>query len=441
MSRPPLLSLDRGAPHDTATTAPSSHAYRLLHSLVLGGEPPSVRAVQSADELRYRRLSAIASLDLQAFMDVASVGAFGLETRATDLWHRTLWLSRPSLAEVDELIAQARESGDAQLTIEATVLSYLVADLSGSPDALERARRAMRMARTEGLRTQLFLSAWALARGRRKENRHALGYHIVSVAFDAAPNIWNRLLGWERSICSGIPVEQHTGLPLAWDVERGAWRTCVGLEGEAVDPALAWTSGRVATVPYGLGASQHSGHHAACLHVSTRSPTRRLFAKTEPSHDGGSPRVLALLAHLAWHKEGVEIPHVFQRVYGFAYEPAHQTVLRTLLRRAREMIAPHEIERTRDQLVLLVSGDLLLPDPDSRVTLENQIIRALASGTDEVVAIARECRVSRRTVQRALHQLSEDGAVASSRTKNSVRYRLEDTTFEPWTELGSREPS
>lgn len=153
------------------------------------------------------------------------------------LWLRTgrAWLAlcgdRPVEVpeQAAEIEAAASRAGDGALVVDAASLRALALLLT---DRLEEAtgvaRRASRMARTEGLPVQEYLAHLVLARVRRLHGRPAMATRILSSLATVAPRTWWGWIAWEQLLSAGPEVAGPLVEALA--TERGPiQRTASGL--------------------------------------------------------------------------------------------------------------------------------------------------------------------------------------------------------------------
>ncbi|MCA9671835.1 MAG: hypothetical protein KC503_39820 [Myxococcales bacterium] len=115
------------------------------------------------------------------------------------LWLHLLRGERDGLADhAAALEGAAARAGSAPLVIEAAALRALaLLSVHDREQAREVARRASRMARTEGLPWWEYLANVVLARVRRLDGRPFMAIRILSALAGAAPPQWLGWIGWE----------------------------------------------------------------------------------------------------------------------------------------------------------------------------------------------------------------------------------------------------
>jgi len=244
--------------------------------------------------------------------------------------------------------------------------------------------------------------------------------------------------------------------PFASDLESaaGAIDPRASVESIGHAPTQQWCKGAISRPPPELcglcahvGAVQ-PGAAAAWVYAPLSGTARRLAphgvelvdasaARISPE-SGRAGRSETLIACLALAgPEGQSLEELFRAVYGFAFvQSTHKNVFNVLMHRTRaklEGIA--EIERDGDQLRLMLHRSLLVPDPRCEQPLEDLVLQLIARrGAGDAKSAAGALEVPLRTVQKALKQLAEEGAVLAKRRGRGVEYRVEDTTFsEPTT--------
>lgn len=397
-----------------------------------------------------------------------------LVARAEDgrgaLWVRALerWvaLARGQASGDAGLGAAARAAGDASLVVEATALDALAAAAAGELDvALECARRASRMARTEALPQAEYLAHLVLARLRRLRGYPHLAGRILDALARLASPRWQRWLAWERGWAG--TVELPGGLAAARAAARAGDRAAYGAATEALydhvrdfapvalearcfvaacDPDAApppqlapWCAGADARAPLGLYAPDDHGSlgYVACRPESRGRrilpPGQGLFgAPLLPRQRRKQSRVESLVSVLALAgPEGVHEADAFRTVYGFAFVPElHRGTFDVAQHRARAYLgARGSLERRGGDVRLVLTEPVLVPDPRCAEPLENRLLRAVAGGAGSAKAAADAAGVSLRQAQKVLQELARDGACVAAREGRQVAYRVEDTTF------------
>ena len=398
----------------------------------------------------------------------------------------------------DEVVAnleqQARLDARADGVVEAACLRALgSAQVGDMTAALAAGRRAFRMGRTEKLRGCEVLAGVVLARLRRLTGRAHLAARIALALRGGAPRPWHPWVEWELVLASGAAVvnpgpalelrglldaaragnraafesrlssltQRLSGLaPMAEDLAR----VCATVDPRA-DPAAAgpeveaWVRGHVGygAPPWGLAALSHAdsdsaeaeAESVALVVASPGAPGRRLLsaatglaasvadASTLPDGPGGRSDALASALALLGPK-GADDDQVFGVVYGFPYVPSlHRGTFDVALHRARALLASHgEIHREDGRISLELRRAVVLADPRSAPATDARVLGHLArSGQLSARELARHLGVSLRTTQDALRGLVEDGACQQRRAGRAVLYDLEDTTFQPPTEI------
>ncbi|MCB9635316.1 MAG: winged helix-turn-helix domain-containing protein [Sandaracinus sp.] len=168
--------------------------------------------------------------------------------RRAESWGRLLRGDVTGLeAEGKALYAEGAQAQDASLVIDATLLRAMASLTLGDVEAATgMARRASRMARTEGLRAERILASLVLARVRRRGGRPHLATRILASIGPLAPPVWQGWLRWERSLAGWRPAAERgpdVDLGLADAPDRPSTRAARGL--------LRWLAGA------------HSGDRAA----------------------------------------------------------------------------------------------------------------------------------------------------------------------------------
>lgn len=390
------------------------------------------------------------------------------------------------------LEAATREGQVAQrpeLVLEASALRALSTaergDISG---ALAIARRASRMARTESLPQSEYLANLVLARIRRLDNKPHLATRILHALYSVAPSPWLPWLAWEIVLATGaLPVLPPTTpgsaapyalealLARAWAGDRPGFdrtaraavehtqrlaplaadlRRCL----QAIDPEIspaelepelaAWALGNTAEPPLGvIGLAKDSGapgEPVAWVWAPADRAGRRVLspgvalararsgAEEPVPSDNKQLRTDSAIAALALvGRAGIAEEALFQKLYGFTYEPErHLSVRDVLYLRVRRRAQPATLEREGGRVWLAHERPLLVPDPRSSPVAEIRILRVLAERrTAAPKEVAAELGISVRTAQDALSRLAEDGAVRKEKARLGLQYILEDTTF------------
>ncbi len=385
-------------------------------------------------------------------------------------------------ARFEALRRRAREPSS---VVDAAAWSAFAALATGDvEEALGRARRASRMARTESLLSCEYLASAVLARARRHAGAPHLAARIAGQLLDVVPSTWRPWVTYELALAGGSPAD-HAGSPslalaALFDAARSGERAAFAdararyearLEGfaplaaearaiaDALDPEADATSafarGAETLSPHGVVDPREGDGAVAFVLCRPGRPARRVLAAGralldvaawEPGDAAANEhRSLTLLAALAF-APAMELEAAFAAVYGFAFTTAkHDAVMRTLLHRTRVTLdAAGTIEREGTTLRLVPSAPLLIPDPRCARPADQRVLAALAIGGGAVGAkdLARSLRVPLRTVQLALKRLVEDGAARSHKDGRRVAYVVEDSAFcEPTLSRLARRPS
>jgi hypothetical protein len=400
-------------------------------------------------------------------------------------------------ARLDVVRAEAAEMRAAVLVVDTTVLRALTSLNAGDlGQAIDRARRASRMARTEAIPRAEFLAHLVLARVRRISGKPHLAARIASSLLEFAAAAWHPWILWELGLAGGEPpvsVNLAPAWPLLGEVRevlaaaeagdrprfdvalaRAMDRTsnCAWLGADlralshlvdptlplpALDPrVLPWVRGETPETPYGL--------HGLCASPATvdpeeaavafviagpgQTPRRTLLQGLELVTGEGvrvaqmrrkSGRLDTAAAALALAgPEGLESTEFFKAVYGFAYSPElHRGVIKTLVHRLRSRL--EDLARVHSEggrLVLEPVTSLILPDPRCAAALNDRVLWLLSTHRGlSARDAAQRLNLPLRTVQTALHELVEDGSCESQRSGRSVSYEVEDTTFSEPTQI------
>jgi len=396
-------------------------------------------------------------------------------------------------AELDLVVRQAARDGHADLVIEAEAVRALGAANAGDLDAaLKLARRASRMARTEAMPQHEYLAHLVLARVRRVTGKPHLATRILAALLEVATPPWRPWLSWELLFANGrLPagVARVHGAPDALArlldgaragdraaYEAAAVATATAVRGVAplvddlrhllgaIDPGVSPASRAPELEPFCDGRAHHPprGLQGVCgdaaeaplawVLSAAGAPPRRILAPGDglaralgptvghETIDGKQIRTdsaIALLALAGPH--GLDEDDLFQRLYGFAYEPErHQSVRSVLYTRVKKRLgAAAELERADGRLRLGHAQSLLVPDPRCTPPPELRILRWLAerrqAGARDVAA---SLGIPLRTAQDVLHRLAEDGALRAERHTKGLHYFLDDTTFSEPTRRG-----
>lgn len=411
----------------------------------------------------------------------------GQSPRSADLAEEHRGLLELVRGDADDALerfeALRRRTKDPSRVVDAATWAALSALAAGDvPQALGRARRASRMARTESLLASEYLASTVLARVRRHAGAPHLAARILDQLRAVVPSPWRPWVRYELAL-AGAAVEDegaagaaHRCFAAARAGDRSAFRQAAeawdaavraisplrdetGAIVEALDPDVAATSpfatGTSPISPHGVVDPHEADGPAAYVLIRPGGEARRLLAagrslveadRWEPSNvSPKEQRTLALLSVLAF-APSMELEDAFHAVYGFRFTSAkHDAVIRTLLHRTRAMLGDAgTIERSGSTLALRAATTLLLPDPRCARPADQRVLAALAAGHGDLgaKALAKSLRVPLRTVQLALKRLVDDGAARAQRDGRQVAYVVEDSAFcEPTLSRLARRPS
>ena len=392
-----------------------------------------------------------------------------------------------------EACAHAREASAPAALIDASALLALAVAPRDLGSALDTARRASRMARTEGLPQGEYLANVVLARIRRLTGRPHHAARILAALARVAPLPWQPFIVAELALAGALDSARAAMLgaedaigpvaarPLldaffaARDGDRetfdaraaaatGGLGTLEPFAAEladtlcAIDPARpanatdaeirGWLTGVDTATParlLGLSAivEAESADEGTAAFVVARpgGAARRVVAlghalaavdlRIEPKR-GRPGRVETMIAALALAPQGLQTGALFRTIYGFEYEAArHRDLFKQLVYRARgELGDAGTIERDDERFRLELRGSILVPDPRCERPLEDLVLRFLARhGAGSAKATASTLKISLRKAQQALAQLADEGAIEVDKDGRAVHYRLEDTTF------------
>lgn len=366
--------------------------------------------------------------------------------------------------------------GTVEVTTQRALLHARRGELS---EATALARRASRMARTEGILQQEYLANLVLARIRRHAGRNHLAVRILSALSAVVPWPWRNWVQWESLMAGGTVTKavdgelaraaaafveavdagdqprfrqcaQHLMQQLSgWcALEEEAHVLVEGLDaGASAGSTLApWAGGRVDHAPYYVRGPPGGGSSLALVASwPGRAPRRILRAGEAFVVSAGAPwiqgdprqkdnRVQTALAVLALAgADGLRASQLFELVYGFAYVQAkHENILRVLIHRSRRAVAgAADVRRDADRLTFVPHRAVLIPDPRCAPTLEERVLDVLASFSHQASAqdVADHLAVPVRTVRAALKALQMEGACVMDRAGRNTSYRVEDTTF------------
>ncbi len=380
-----------------------------------------------------------------------------------------------------------------QRLVEATAVQSLIAleqgDVAG---ALVAARRASRMARTEGLPEGEMLANLVLARVRRYAGRPHLAARIASALAARATPAWQGWISWERILAGedltsdpqdvdspvgaavnalgGLLAAARSGDRVGFEHHATAialgtdgWRSfsdearvlVAALDGERETPVelTAWSRGQAIDPPRGLdgvGSAVMPGvtvaTRAMAFVFATPGQLARRFLsaglgltpETTPSEaplsdTGGQIRTDTGLAVLCLAgPDGMNRADFFKAVYGFKFSyTVHRGNLNVLLHRIRKRVEGRgEITRDDEHITLSLSGKVVVADLRCERPTPDRVLALLgAQHSNQAASVARTLGIALRTAQHALAQLVNEGACRMQRTGGSVCYVVDDTTF------------
>jgi DNA-binding transcriptional ArsR family regulator len=407
---------------------------------------------------------------------------------------------RSVTARLTMLFDQAKGIGLAALTIDIQSLLGLALLVRGElGQATMVARRASRMARTEGFPQQQYMANLLLARVRRLSGVPHLATHILRALATIAPSPYQGWIRWERVLAgtlsqgnestsssagraaiilesvfeaaiNGEPealrassealLQKAREVPMIWHETQDL---CVALDAErplsqASEPMNAWIRGESALPPHGLyGVTKETGEEPTAerdvgyVLVEPGRQPRRVLGLAKPTSgaalfddgrqtDRRKSRVETGLAVLALASLGpLEDRAFFRQVYGFEFNPAvHPAVLDALVSRMRKALGEAgRLNRDTGRLQIEFSRSAALPDPRCAQPVEERILRVLVRAQDgSAKDAAARLGLPLRTIQEALRELTEDGACIKRRDGRKIAYIVEDTTFAPPTQSG-----
>ena len=388
-----------------------------------------------------------------------------------------------SLTELETRGQQARQRGDAATLCDVTSLRAFASLSCGDLEqALELARRASCMSRTEALLPQECLANLVLARVRRQAGQAHLAIRILAAVKLFAPASMGPWLDWELNLAWGVGNLGSVAAPsgrLATSFEaarlgdRHRWQSSVEqllgtvqgyppLIGDvravaaAVDPlwpeaecpsALrAWRRGETHAIPLGLYALSGcavtparvvgwpKGRGTRFLEVGVALCGHEAQYSTIPATRGSRNRPDSLLASLLLAgAEGSSDEELFLATYGFPFKrSSHQGALDVLVNRARRRLEGiAEVERVPGGYRILCSHPVVVPDPRTTAHDSERILRFIAQeGRVDSAAISEALGLSLRKVQRELGTLAQNGVCQRERAgPRRFEYRVEDSIF------------
>ncbi|MEM9863006.1 MAG: hypothetical protein AAF938_15530 [Myxococcota bacterium] len=354
-------------------------------------------------------------------------------------------------------------------------------------EAVAVARKAVRMARAEGILFSEYVSGTVLARARRIAGLPHLAARILASLRRVVPAPIGAWVEWEQALVGEASVADDAnaafGAPRALHAmvraaDQGDERGLASSSAAAVDAlhgvafladefrivraafdtreptaydedADRWLAGGSDAIPsaltgfcspeVGLDGAEIAG---AFILVDRAQRPRRVVRGALPLLEADAPppvprtqvRTLTALAALAFAEaKGLEDAALFEQVYGFAMDgPRHGGTLRQLVHRMRDYLgARGRIERRSGGYVLEAAGPFVLPDPRCTPDHDELILRFLGShgGSATTHEVAEALGLALRRVQVGMQRLVGAGACQAERQGRTFNYALEDTTF------------
>ncbi len=485
-----LSALNEPAPADLPATTQQAFAVavRALRYFALGTDDlPSVAEVDALAQGDYeaRSLAAIAAgriarasllnldgsglaiwIDVLETLDV-DVGTAPLASARG--WAAALVGDGDAVRDAAETLRQeASTRGWPSEVIEASVLKSIGASIAGDFDeAVQLARRASRMSRTESLPQEEYLANVVLARFRRMSGKPHLSARILSALLRVATPPWHRWMKWELLLAgmspdvpspgaaalmtaiaharAGESDAMHAQFELAHEEVAGFHSLAEDLttfETLIVGTESSFATGGEPVIPRGLAALGVMGADEEAAWVLADSQGARRVLQPGRNLHGDRHRLSAtkqrqartetaiaslLLAGPTGSKEEV----FFERIYGFAFEERHRNVRDVLYHRVRDRIGDlATLERIDGMVRLVATQPIAVPDPRCSPPAEHSLLLVLASrGFASPRQAADALGIPMRTVQDALKRLAADGACRPVKKGRKLEYHLEDTTF------------
>ncbi|HJL14213.1 MAG TPA: hypothetical protein RMH99_01085 [Sandaracinaceae bacterium LLY-WYZ-13_1] len=371
-----------------------------------------------------------------------------------------------------ELAESAAGANDETMVLLAACVRALAALGRRETDrATELARRASRMARTEGLLPEEYVANLVLARARRHAGRPHLAVRITTALALVVPPSFHRWVAWEACL-AGEPLrrdgelaalvdEASAGARERLDARRSALEdrvaTCAPMRAElaalvgmldprcaATEPVAPWRRGASSEAPLGIRVPADPTRAAAFVFgredgepgprlaqagLGLLPPVRSFERGGQQKH-----RVHTALAALASRGgAGMTAEALFEAVYGFAPVPVkHDGVFRVLLHRTRKSLGDAgTIDGGDGRLTLRLRIPIVVADSRYRRPLSEHVLSLVGAGRRGMTAreIARHLELPLRSVQTVLGELVDDGACLAERDGRRVTYVVEDTTF------------
>jgi hypothetical protein len=405
-------------------------------------------------------------------------------------------LARGAAAEArdraNEVLRSASRAEVAAAVVEAQAIRALAATALSEPEsALDLARRASLVARTEGLPQLEFFAHFGLARARRYARQPHLSLRILEALSEILTKPWRAWLAWE-SLLAGGNIERTLLADAPVSTAKSAALELMALLGAAADgdrirfdalalelpeiigrfapvhaetlellgaldpgfasaspEVLAFRNGESVLTPasvHGLRVRDTEEQESAGAYVSLVPEARgvRLLHGGLRLVDGpgvtriqqsqrAQGRVETLLSILGLAgPEGLDETICFNEAYGFEFTPeVHRGVFDVLVHRARATIeGAARLERIDGKVSLHPNAPLLIPDPRVSQRTTDRVLRLLAGrGAASAKDAAGLLGISLRTAQAALAELAQSGACDARKDGRNVAYVVEDSVF------------
>jgi len=385
-----------------------------------------------------------------------------------------------------ELERSGRENKQAGQVLRAATLRALASEAAGlSDEAVEHARRAFRMARTERHPQAEYWAGWTLARQRRLTGRPYLASRILGAQRRYAPPPWHRWIDLQRTLAEGISADANpasVGLGIALERARAGDRAGFTEQIDALQPHLAafaplqddvgdmlsslgvearpprpvvlqWRHGErpfepppcglaaIAHAPLALVVARPSTHGHRVLGLADQLLPAEVSRDLVHDKPGRTESLLAALALIG--PEGLTEEQLFAAVYGFTYNATlHRGAWDVALHRARAACGSlATLFRSEGHVRLDVVQPFVVPDPRCQRAHEDRVLQRMASSDGASARdLANGLGLSLRTVQDVLRDLVETGACQQHRDGRRRLYSVEDTTFQEPTRSGQHSP-
>ena len=370
----------------------------------------------------------------------------------------------------NKLSTWAREHQRADLLVEGVALRSWAAQLRGDQEeALNFARRASRMARTESIPHAEYIANIALAHARRRMGMPHLSVHILMALVRVAPVAYREWMRLELVLASGNSgtVTQQDRAEVLQRAVKSADEECFRLAlhslsefrpmydevvclqhlvvGHDFCEARAFQEGHSDTIPNGFALIGCDGaKHPVWVYGRPGRKGLRLISQRalalEVRQLGDTPRTRyrtdsALAALILAGPEGVNEELFFKQLYGFAFETElHSNMFTTLLARVRDRLGDVGTMVRDDRLAIILQEEVILPDPRCDAPDDVELLTWLGRrGGKSAKEAAAELGISVRKVQDALAKLVEEGACKVDREGRRRIYSVDDTTFSQMT--------